>query len=87
MTDKPKRLYGLGWIEVNDLRPDKGYTGKSLLNLDQAARIHLPEDQPGVAFLYYADGRSEALEEENCSRVLRAIEEAWINPPEPDEGQ
>lgn len=77
----PKRLYGLGWIEVNNLRPERGYMGKSYLNLDQVARIHLPTDQPGVAFLHYADGKSEALEDENCSRVLSAIEDAWINRP------
>ena len=82
MGEKPKRLYGLGWIEVRDLRRmDASYKGTSLLNLDQFARIHLPDDEKrrGVATLYYADGRSESLEDENCSRLLRAVEDAKLD--------
>jgi len=55
MGEKPKRLYGLGWIEVRDLRAmDAAYEGTSLLNLDQFVRIHLPgnETRRGVATLY-----------------------------------
>lgn len=82
---EPKRLFGfLGWIEVNDLRPEKSYKGKSFLNLDQFARIHFPDDQPGVATLYYPDGNSESLEDENHARLLRAIEDSIYDGGEPD---
>jgi hypothetical protein len=81
MSEKPKRLYGLGWIEVRDLRSmDEEYKGTSLLNLDQFARIKMPDEgkRRGVDILYYPDGRSEALEDENCSRLLQAIKDAKL---------
>jgi hypothetical protein len=59
---------------------DAEYKGVSLLNLDQFVRLLLPDDDKrrGVAICYYPNGRSEALEEENCARLLRAIEDARL---------
>lgn len=76
--ESPKRLYGLGWHQVRDLRPYKGYQGSSLLDFDQFARIHLSDDQTGVAICHYPDSRSEVLGDENCARLLRAIEDARV---------
>lgn len=82
MSEKPKRFGGLGWIEVENLRPqdtDPGYSGTWYLNLDLVKQIHLPENQPGVAIVHFLDGRSESLEEGNHSRLLKAIDKARLD--------
>lgn len=81
MADKPKRLYGLGWVQVEGLRPkefEPSYSGTCFVNLDLAKMIQFPEKQPGVAIVTFLDGRSEAFEEGNHSRLLKAIEDARI---------
>lgn len=79
MADKPKRFFGLGWVQVEGLRPadmEPQYAGKCYVNLDVAKMIQFPPDQPGVAIVTFLDGRSEAFEEGNHSRLLKAIEES-----------
>jgi hypothetical protein len=80
-SEKPKRLFGLGWIEVEGLRPTQynpDYSGWVFLNLDQVAMIKFPENQPGVAFVVFGNGHSESLEEANHARLLKAIEDAEV---------
>ena len=80
-SKKPKRLYGLGWIEVENLRPAEyypDYSGQVFLNLDQAAMIKFPAKQPGVAFVVFGSGHTESLEEANHARLLNAIKEAEV---------
>ena len=61
-----------------DMAP--AYAGKGYLNLDLVKRIQFLDKQPGVAIVHYPDGSSEALEEENHSRLLKAIESASVEP-------
>lgn len=81
MDGKPLRLGSLGWIEVERLRPpdvDPKNSGKCLINLDLARKIQFSEDQPGVAIVTFLDGTSEAFEDANHARLLKAIEGARL---------